>query len=73
MSHHPYPDVARALRQLNRHRQPAPVVELECLRPIGEAIDRLRVNTRRAAGQGFGLKVGEYRLSTRPRVVGGPP
>lgn len=69
MSFRPYPNVDRALRQLDRHRPAVPVVELECLRPVGEAFDRLRVNTRRAAEQGFG--VDEYRLSTRPRVVSG--
>ena len=43
----------------------------ECLRPMGERLARLRVSTRRAAEQGFGFTQGEYRLSTRPRVVSG--
>lgn len=64
MSHRPYPNVDRALRQLTRHAQPVPdSPTLECLRPLADSLAQLRENTRRAAAQGFG--VDEYRLSTR--------
>lgn len=63
MAYRPYPNADRALRQLARHEQPAPVVELPCLRPIGESSEQLRQSTQRAVEKGFGL--GEYRLSTR--------
>lgn len=73
MTFRPYPSVDRAMNQLGRHYPDAPaeVVETpECLRPVAESFDRLRVSTQRAAGQGFG--VGAYLLSTRhPSVVGG--
>lgn len=65
MSFRPYPNVDRALAQVARRRPSAPVIELECLRPAGEALARLRVNTQRAAEQGFGMKADEYRISTR--------
>ncbi|MEU9470395.1 hypothetical protein AB0D78_28020 [Streptomyces avermitilis] len=64
MLHRPYPNVDRALRQLARHAHPVPdSPTLECLRPLADSLTRLRVNTRRAAEQGFG--VDSYRLSTR--------
>ncbi len=63
MSYRPYPNADRALHQLDRHEHPVPVVDLPCLRPLGESFERLRESTRRAAEQGFGLD--EYRLSTR--------
>lgn len=72
MSFRPYPNVDRALAQVTRRRPSAPVIEMpECLRPMAESFDRLRVNTQRAAEQGFGMTADEYRLSARPRVVGG--
>lgn len=70
MTYRPYPNVDRAFAQVARRRPSAPVVELECLRPMGGSFARLRENTQRAAEQGFG--VDEYRLSTSPGVVGGP-
>jgi hypothetical protein len=63
MTYRPYPNVDRALAQVARRRPPAPIVELECLRPMSESFARLRENTQRAAEQGFG--VDEYRLSSR--------
>jgi hypothetical protein len=70
MSYRPYPNAERALKQLDRHYPPAPVVQLECLRPLGDSFARLRESARRAAGQGFGA--GTYVLSTRrPGVVSG--
>ena len=65
MSFRPHPNVDRALAQVTRRRPSAPVVELEFLRPAGEALTRLQTNTRRAAEQGFGMKADEYRISTR--------
>ena len=71
MSHRPYPNVDRALSQIARHYPDQPATEMsEALRPLAESFARLRENTRRAAGQGFGA--GSYVLSTRrPGVVGG--
>ncbi|WP_328336701.1 hypothetical protein [Streptomyces violaceus] len=71
MAHRPYPNAARALKQLDRHYPPAPVIPMPpALRAVGESIDRLRENAQRAAGQGFGA--GTYVLSTRrPGVVSG--
>lgn len=63
MSYRPYPSVDRALAQVHRHAPSVPVVELECLRPLGEAFTKLRADTQRA------LRVasdpGTYVLSTR--------
>lgn len=64
MTYRPYPNVDRAMNQLGRHypdppEAPAP----ECLRPAADSFDRLRVDLRRAAGQGFGADT--YVLSTR--------
>ncbi|MFD9465310.1 hypothetical protein [Streptomyces sp. NPDC060027] len=70
MAHRPYPNADRALRQIARHYPDEPVMAMpECLRPLADSITRLRVNTQRAADQGFG--VGDYRLSTRRPVVSG--
>jgi hypothetical protein len=70
MAYRPYPNVDRALRQIGRHYPPVPVIQLECLRPMGDSFAKLRANARRAAGQGFGG--GVYVLSTRrPGVVSG--
>jgi hypothetical protein len=69
MSYRPYPNPKRALKQLDRHYPPAPVIQLECLRPMAESFAKLRVNAQRAAGHGFGA--GTYVLSTRPGVVSG--
>ena len=70
MTYRPYPNVERALRQLDRHYPPVPVIPaLECLRPMAESFAKLRTNTQRAAEQGFGA--GRYVLSTRRPVVGG--
>lgn len=66
MSYRPYPNVDRALAQVHRHAPSVPVVELECLRPVGEAFTRLRESAQRMA-----LDTGTYVLSTRPRVVSG--
>jgi hypothetical protein len=71
MSYRPYPNPERALKQLDRHYPPAPVIQLECLRPMAESFAKRRVDTQRAARQGFGA--GTYVLSTRrPSVVSGP-
>lgn len=73
MTFRPYPSVDRAMNQLGRHYPEPPAPEMgmpECLRPMADSFARLRVNARRAAGQGFG--VGAYVLSMRrPGVVGG--
>ena len=72
MNHRPYPNVDRALSQVRRHQSDASVIPMpEGLRQFGQSMARLRENTRRAAEQGFGMTPGEYRLSTRPRIVGG--
>jgi len=64
VSHRPYPSVDRARNQLGRHYPPAPVVELECLRPMVASFAQLRASTRRAVEAGLGVDT--YRLSTRP-------
>jgi hypothetical protein len=69
MSYRPYPNRERALAQVYRHAPSAPVVELECLRPVGEAFERLRAHTQRALRAAS--EPGTYVLSTRPSVVGG--
>lgn len=72
MAYRPYPNADRALKQLDRHYPPAPVIPMPpALRAVGDAIGQLRKNTQRAAAQGFGA--GTYVLSTRrPGVVSGP-
>lgn len=80
MSFRPYPNVDRALAQVARRRPSAPVIELECLRPMGEALNRLRTQARervkaaQPSGRDFGASlakafaappVDEYRISTR--------
>ncbi|MFE0470445.1 hypothetical protein ACFW2V_02365 [Streptomyces sp. NPDC058947] len=72
MAYRPYPNADRALRQLDRHYPPAPVIPMSpALRAVGDAIGQFRENAQRAAGLGFGA--GTYVLSTRrPGVVGGP-
>ena len=72
MSYRPYPNVDRALSQLDRHYSAPPAAEMpEGLRQLGESFTRLRTNTQRAAKQGFGM--GTYVLSTRrPGVVSDP-
>lgn len=74
MSFRPYPNVDRALAQVARRRPSAPVIELECLRPMAESFDRLRERVQERALDGPmwqpGLKVAaplvdEYRISTR--------
>lgn len=74
MSHRPYPDVDRALRQVARGRRPEPPSEfqLRLAREAGAAMDaagRVLEPLARGLRQGFG--VDEYRLSSRPRIVGG--
>ncbi|MDH6448142.1 hypothetical protein M2155_000550 [Streptomyces sp. SAI-119] len=72
MAYRPFPNVDRALSQVRRHQPDASVIPLpECLRPMTDSLAAVRVNTRRAAEQGFGMTPDEYRLSTRPRIVGG--
>jgi hypothetical protein len=69
MSYRPYPNADRALRQIDRHyAPPSQGRELECLRPLGEALAKLCMDSRRAVEA---WPVGEYRLSTRAPVVGG--
>lgn len=69
MAHRPYPNVDRALNQIGRHYPDPPVVELECLRPLGESFARLRESTRQALAS----QPGRYVLSTRhPDAVSGP-
>lgn len=64
MSYRPYPDVDRALAQIDRHYPdpPAQVLPMpDCLRPMTESLAWLRSNVRLAAAP----PVDEYRLSTR--------
>lgn len=71
MSFRPYPNAERALKQLDRHYPPAPVLaQSPALQSVGEGFQRIRTGLRRAAEQSFGS--GTYVLSTRPGVVGGP-
>jgi hypothetical protein len=72
MSHRPYPNVDRALKQIDRHYPdpPAPVIPMSpAMQSIGDGFQRIRTGLQQAARQGFGA--GTYVLSTRPRVVGG--
>lgn len=81
MSYRPYPNVDRALAQVRRHEPAESVIATpECLRPMVESFDRLREEAFDRALDGpmwqAGLRIAsppldEYRLSTRPRVVGG--
>ncbi|MFJ2961143.1 hypothetical protein ACIPIC_02400 [Streptomyces collinus] len=72
MSYRPYPNPERALKQLDRHYPPAPVIPLPpALQSVDEGFQRIRTGLRQAAKQGFGA--GTYVLSTRrPGVVSGP-
>ncbi|MET9813124.1 hypothetical protein [Streptomyces sp. NPDC006355] len=65
MSYRPYPNPERALKQLDRHYPPAPVI------PLAERIrTAIRAGQERVVQQGFGA--GTYVLSTRrPGVVSG--
>lgn len=69
MAHRPYPNRERALNQLGRHYPGPPVAVLECLRPLGEAFDRMRENARKAAADAE--TAGTYVLSTRRSVDDG--
>ncbi|GLP64360.1 hypothetical protein TUSST3_09800 [Streptomyces sp. TUS-ST3] len=72
MAYRPFPNVDRALAQVRRHQPDASVISMsECLRPMADRFAALRENTRRAAEQGFGMTVDEYRISSRPQIVGG--
>lgn len=75
MSHRPYPDRERALRQLDRHYPSTPATPmLECLRPVAEGFDRLRATRVRVQLPALRIAappVDDYRLSTRPGVVSG--
>lgn len=67
MSYRPYPNRDRALAQVARHR----VAEGEvppALRPVVAGLAQFRENARRVVEA---WPVGEYQLSTRPRVVSG--
>lgn len=71
MAYRPYPNVDRALSQLGRHYPGAPLVELECLRPMADSFTRLRGNARQALAMADAA--GRYVLSTRrPGAVSGP-
>lgn len=64
MAYRPYPNVDRALRQLDRHCPPAPVIPMSpALQSVGEGCRRIQAGLRHAAEQGFGA--GTYVLSTR--------
>lgn len=67
MSYRPYPNRDRALAQVARHRRADGGVP-PALQPAVASLDRFRENARRAVEA---WPVGEYRLSTRPRVVSG--
>ncbi|AJP04805.1 hypothetical protein TU94_28535 [Streptomyces cyaneogriseus subsp. noncyanogenus] len=70
MAYRPYPNVDRALSQLGRHYPGPPLVELECLRPMGDAFARLRESTRQALAAAEAA--GAYVLSTRRSTENGP-
>ena len=72
MAYRPYPNVDRALKQLDRHYPPSPVIPAApAMQSIGDGFQRIRTGLQQAAQQG--LNVGTYVLSTRrPGVVGGP-
>ncbi|MGW2048515.1 hypothetical protein ACWCPF_25535 [Streptomyces sp. NPDC001858] len=70
MSHRPYPNRERALRQLERHVDPAPAIPAPtALLQFGESMARMREGARRVLAAQFA--VDEYRLSTRPGIVSG--
>ncbi|MEU3613556.1 hypothetical protein ABZ725_14730 [Streptomyces sp. NPDC006872] len=70
MSHRPYPNRERALRQLGRHVDPAPTIPAPtALLQFGESMARMREGARRVLAAQF--PVDQYQLSTRPGVVGG--
>lgn len=74
MSYRPYPDVDRALRQVARGRRVDPLSEfqLRLAEQAGAALDAAgRVLEPLARGFRQRYPVDEYRLSSRPRVVGG--
>jgi hypothetical protein len=67
MSHRPYPNVDRALRQMAR--RPTPDLEVPpALRPFIEGMRQIRENARLAVEA---WPADEYHLSTRPGVVSG--
>ncbi|MFC4502949.1 MULTISPECIES: hypothetical protein [Streptomyces] len=81
MSHRPYPNTDRALRQLTRHDDETPPIPAASLRPVTplewKLFDGLTAVTQ-AAGAALAESLmralpaaGEYRLSTRPGVVSG--
>lgn len=69
MVYRPYPNRERALAQVQRHTQPAPVIPLPpALQPLADGIAHFREGARRAVEA---WPVDEYRLSTRPQAAGG--
>jgi hypothetical protein len=79
MAYRPYPNADRALRQVDRHRQPAPPSEFQlslaeqanaALEAAGRALEPFMRGIRRNAAM-VSPPVDEYRLSTRPGVVSG--
>jgi hypothetical protein len=83
MVYRPYPNADRALRQLDRHRQPEPPTEFQLRlaeqaqaamemadRLVGPVVRNFREGLARWA-DGQQPRVGEYSLSSRPGVVGG--
>ncbi|WP_171109224.1 MULTISPECIES: hypothetical protein [unclassified Streptomyces] len=55
MAHRPYPSVDRALKQLDRHYPPAPVIPMSsALQSIGDGFQRIQAGLQQAAEQGFG-------------------
>jgi hypothetical protein len=69
MAYRPYPNADRALAQVYRHAPADPETPaLPALRPLAAAMGQLRERSRRAVEA---WPVGEYRLSTRPRIVSG--
>lgn len=65
MAYRPYPNIDRALRQLDRHYPPAPAIRLSSvLQSVSDGFQRIRGGLQVAAAQGFG-GAGTYVLSTR--------
>lgn len=80
MSFRPYPDVDRALRQVARGRRLEPPSEFQlrlaegagaALEAAGRAFEPFAQGFRTAGVVAAAPPVDEYRLSSRPRIVGG--
>lgn len=64
MSYRPYPNADRALAQVRRNKTATEGLRL--VKQVAEMERRMRL-----AAVAHAFPLGEYRLSTRPRIVGG--